>query len=183
MYDVSAQDVAERMIKSTLLLLYTKATWVHNVIGKTFVDCTELQSWEIPGRQSPIRMVTSHPSVWWPVTHPCGDHARSRLTWLSKANDLAVCHRVHYSTQGQYPLSTTGGQPVLPPSVAQCPRMSDDILGTSWDQSRSMVLYWAIQRSWFARVNALCNLSRKKSRKVAVHFRADFWVGVASRCV
>ena len=23
--------------------------------------------------------------------------------------------------------------------------------------------YWAIQRSWFARVNALCNLSRKKS--------------------
>ena len=24
--------------------------------------------------------------------------------------------------------------------------------------------YWAIQRSWFARVNALCNLSRKKSQ-------------------
>ena len=24
--------------------------------------------------------------------------------------------------------------------------------------------YWAIQRGWFARVNALCNLSRKKSR-------------------
>ena len=46
---------------------------------------------------------------------------------------------------------------------------------------------WAIQRSWFARVNALCNLSRKKSRKksreVAAHFRADFWAGVASRCV
>ena len=36
-------------------------------------------------------------------------------------------------------------------------------------------LYWAIQRSWFARVNALCNdLSRKKSREVAAHFRADF---------
>ena len=43
--------------------------------------------------------------------------------------------------------------------------------------------YWAIQRSCFARVNALCNLSRKKSREVAAHFRADFWVGVASRCV
>ena len=43
--------------------------------------------------------------------------------------------------------------------------------------------YWAIQRSWFARVNALCNLSRKKSREVAAHFWADFWVGVASRCV
>ena len=25
------------------------------------------------------------------------------------------------------------------------------------------IAYWAIQRSWFARVNALCNLSRKKS--------------------
>ena len=43
--------------------------------------------------------------------------------------------------------------------------------------------YWAIQRSWFSRVNALCNLSRKKSQEVAAHFRADFWVGVASRCV
>ena len=35
-------------------------------------------------------------------------------------------------------------------------------------------LYWAIQQSWFARVNALCNLSRKKSREVTAHFRADF---------
>ena len=71
--------------------------------------------------------------------------------------------------------------------------------------------YWAIQRSFFARVNALRNLSRKKSREVAaclvvigrfseafllewmpfVIFRArsrersqrHFWVGVASRCV
>ena len=38
----------------------------------------------------------------------------------------------------------------------------------------SYSFYRAIQRSWFARVNALCNLSRKKSREVAVHFRADF---------
>ena len=38
----------------------------------------------------------------------------------------------------------------------------------------TMVVYWAIRRSWFARVNALCNLSRKKSREVAAHFRADF---------
>ena len=51
------------------------------------------------------------------------------------------------------------------------------------DTTQSFLLYWAIQRSWFARVNALCNLSQKKSREVAVHFRADFWVGVASRCV
>ena len=35
-------------------------------------------------------------------------------------------------------------------------------------------LYWAIQRSWFARVNALCNLSRKRLREVAAHLWADF---------
>ena len=28
-------------------------------------------------------------------------------------------------------------------------------------------VYWAVQWSWFARVNALCNLSHKKSREVA----------------
>ena len=45
-------------------------------------------------------------------------------------------------------------------------------------------LYRAVQRNWFARVNALCNLSRKKSREVAaVTSWADFGVGVASRCV
>ena len=38
--------------------------------------------------------------------------------------------------------------------------------------------YWAVQRSWFARVNTLRNLSGKKSRKSSFHFRADFWVGV-----
>ena len=39
---------------------------------------------------------------------------------------------------------------------------------------RLMDVYWVIQRSWFARVNALCNLSCKKLREVAAHFRADF---------
>ena len=34
--------------------------------------------------------------------------------------------------------------------------------------------YWAIQRSWIARVNALCNLSRKKSREVVALFWAYF---------
>ena len=43
--------------------------------------------------------------------------------------------------------------------------------------------YRVIQRSWFAKVNVICNLLRKKLREVAVHFRADFWVGFASRCV
>ena len=30
-----------------------------------------------------------------------------------------------------------------------------------------VLTYWAVQRRWFARVNALCNLSRKKTREVA----------------
>ena len=47
----------------------------------------------------------------------------------------------------------------------------------------SQLLYWVIQPSWFARVNVLCNLSCKKLREVAAHFWADFWVGIASRCV
>ena len=59
-----------------------------------------------------------------------------------------------------------------------------------WQQNVSLYsviikgyVYWAIQQSWFARVNVLCTLSRKKSREVTAHFRADFWVGAASRCV
>ena len=43
---------------------------------------------------------------------------------------------------------------------------------------KAVSAYWAIQRSWFARVNELCNLLSKKSREVAAHFRANFWVGV-----
>ena len=46
--------------------------------------------------------------------------------------------------------------------------------GNKVDIIKDNANYWAIQRSWFARVNALCNLSRKKSREVAAHFRADF---------
>ena len=45
---------------------------------------------------------------------------------------------------------------------------------STFTQRLSSDIYWAIQRSWFTRVNALCNLSRKKSRDVAAHFRADF---------
>ena len=35
-------------------------------------------------------------------------------------------------------------------------------------------LVWVVQRSWFSRVNALCNLSRKKSREVAVSLPGRF---------
>ena len=54
-------------------------------------------------------------------------------------------------------------------------RRSSEIQGTALGKCiQAWPVYWAIQRSWFARVNALCNLSRKKSREVAAHFRADF---------
>ena len=39
--------------------------------------------------------------------------------------------------------------------------------------------YWAVQWSWFARVNALCNLSRKKSREVAASLPGRF---LSRRC-
>ena len=58
---------------------------------------------------------------------------------------------------------------------------------TIWSQVHGkiafMASYWVIQQSWFARVNALCNLSHKKSREVAAHFWANFWIGIASHCV
>ena len=50
----------------------------------------------------------------------------------------------------------------------------DRVTETAMADTTGKAVYWAIQRSWFARVNALCNLSRKKSREVAAHFRADF---------
>ena len=40
-------------------------------------------------------------------------------------------------------------------------------------------MYWAIKRSWFARVNALCNLSRKQSREVAAQIPNRF---LSRRC-
>ena len=39
--------------------------------------------------------------------------------------------------------------------------------------------YWAVQWSWFARVNALCNLSCKKSREVAEPLPGQF---LSRRC-
>ena len=39
--------------------------------------------------------------------------------------------------------------------------------------------YWAVQWSWFAQVNAICNLSRKKSREVAASLPGQF---MSRRC-
>ena len=40
-------------------------------------------------------------------------------------------------------------------------------------------VYWAVQWSWFARVNALCNLSSRKSREVAASLPGQF---LSRRC-
>ena len=40
-------------------------------------------------------------------------------------------------------------------------------------------VFWAVQWSWFARMNALCNLSRKKSREVAASLPGQF---LSRRC-
>ena len=58
------------------------------------------------------------------------------------------------------------------------PRLAEELSIVEFNNSLSFQIprstIRAIQRSWFARVNALCNFSRKKSREVAAHFRADF---------
>ena len=55
------------------------------------------------------------------------------------------------------------------------------IAGDTWNCCRlgAHSVYWAVQWSRFARVNALCNLSRKKSREVAVSLPGRF---LSRRC-
>ena len=58
------------------------------------------------------------------------------------------------------------------------------LVSLSWEEKGSTAgVCWAVQWSWFARVNALCNLSLKKSREVASSLPADFCVGVVSHCL
>ena len=54
-----------------------------------------------------------------------------------------------------------------------CPRSGQEL--TKWVNAN----YWAVQWSWFAWVNALCNLSRKKSQEVAVSLPGRF---LSRRC-
>ena len=42
-----------------------------------------------------------------------------------------------------------------------------------------VLTYWAVQRRWFARVNALCNLSGKKTREIAASLPGRF---LSRRC-
>ena len=99
------------------------------------------------------------------------------------------CYECCYNSYTVYP------PPPPPPSVATVLTLSTPSLECCYILTLSIphphpthpcipeCCYWAIQRSWFARVNALCNLLQKKLWEVAAHFLADFWVGVALRCV
>ena len=51
-------------------------------------------------------------------------------------------------------------------------------LGTVWSISRFDC--WAVQRSWFARVNTICNLSHLKSREVQASLPGQF---LSRRCI
>ena len=48
-----------------------------------------------------------------------------------------------------------------------------------WEPCSGFPAYWAVQWSWFARVNAPCNLSRKKSREVTASLPDPF---LSRRC-
>ena len=51
--------------------------------------------------------------------------------------------------------------------------------GYTYPDHRGTDSYWAVRWSWFARVNSLCNLSRKKSREVAASLPGRF---LSRRC-
>ena len=102
----------------------------------------------------------------FPATHPCGDNSNCFPEYLSLISWCNECWL--FGGCSSFLLKRRGGGVSLFCFCLFC---------------FFFFFYWPIQRSWFARVNAHCNLSRKKSREVAAHFRADFLVGVTSRCV
>ena len=58
-------------------------------------------------------------------------------------------------------------------------RKTDNRQSFLWRSLAPPVCLWAVQWSWFARVNALCHLSRKKSREVAASLPGRF---LSRRC-
>ena len=56
--------------------------------------------------------------------------------------------------------------------VVHCYNVSGSLDGSSSSCLESLVLGDSVKL--FARVNALCNLSRKKSREIAAYFQANF---------
>ena len=51
---------------------------------------------------------------------------------------------------------------------------NDSYIGDVSPLSARITFHWAVQWGWFARVNVLCNLSRKKSREVAASLPGRF---------
>ena len=91
------------------------------------------------------------------------------LPWLLQLSLGWSAYRADRSTwEGSEQCSTACsiGEPPIEQAVLHC-------------SEPSQVDLW----SWFAWVNALCNLSRKKSQEVTVSFPGQFWIGVASHCV
>ena len=145
--------------------MYSSATWTYfkkQNLGEAVVSPTHFNvAKKTPQKvrscfsQSPVPYAYLWWLWWWWLTH---SFSRS-VAVKTAGNIVLVCLTVHVNL-GKW-LHALLSHPAL-----------NELQG-----------YWAIQRSWFARVNVLCNLSAKKSWEVAAHFRADFWVGVASCCV
>ena len=115
--------------------------------------------------------VTANGKWLQPALIKCeGGDKRTAVTLLRKVKRPAITHTAQWEVKR--PTIILQRNTKDNPSPKQC-----------YERTRQEVNhhYWAIQRSWLASVHALCNLSRKKSREVAAHFLADFWVGVASR--
>ena len=114
------------------------------------------------------------PQLW---LHNSSSHCTQQQQSLYTTAAVTVHKSSSHCTQQQQSQYTTAAVTVHN-SSSHCTQQQQSLY-----RKAAVTVYWVIQRSWFARVNALCNLSRKKSREVAAHFRADFWVGVALRCV
>ena len=88
--------------------------------------------------------------------------------------DPLVCFQLDSRDASPSSSSTSMPSEVKSSEVVLLFQLKDNVGATDRYQIKKTLYYWAIQRSWFARVNVLCNLSRKQSREVAEHFRADF---------
>ena len=116
---------------------------------------------------------------WWPclVLQGRSSNASSLCASLLQVID-SLCPWLHSSSvalRPQKPLGLLGTR-----SSGRPPRLARSFWALTWGPwlctSR---LYWVVQWSWFARVNALCNLSRKKSREVAASLPGRF---LSRRC-
>ena len=109
--------------------------------------------------------------LWFVAVH----YVRKRSGWWSQPFHVKVC--VLYVIKDTYThtdmyththiLIQTHSQSHTQSHKHTCIPLSLSKKSMQIDREIEIIsLYWAVQRSWFARVNALCNLSHKKSQKV-----------------